>query len=134
MMAVSTEVSVEAELETVTTLTPGLPVTATRESLRTEKDMGKGTLTYRSGAVFTGQFKQGKEHGYGEMIWPTGARYEGAYEDGKYNGFGTYFGLDGSRYEGGFLNGLDTGNGICYLDNDQQIEGACYKTGRARAR
>lgn len=33
--------------------------------------------TYRTGAVYTGQWKGGLRHGNGNMVWVDAARYEG---------------------------------------------------------
>lgn len=38
--------------------------------------------TYRTGAVYTGQWKGGLRHGRGSMVWVDTARYEG---DWQYN-------------------------------------------------
>jgi MORN repeat len=33
--------------------------------------------TYKTGAVYTGQWRGGLRHGNGTMVWPDNARYEG---------------------------------------------------------
>ena len=33
--------------------------------------------TYKTGAIYTGQWKGGLRHGRGSMVWPDNARYEG---------------------------------------------------------
>ena len=33
--------------------------------------------TYKTGAIYTGQWKGGLRHGRGTMVWPDNARYEG---------------------------------------------------------
>jgi len=35
------------------------------------------THTYKTGAIYTGQWKGGLRHGKGTMIWPDNGRYEG---------------------------------------------------------
>ena len=35
------------------------------------------TYTYKTGAVYTGQWKGGMRHGVGTMKWADNARYEG---------------------------------------------------------
>ena len=32
---------------------------------------------YRSGAIYTGEWRGGLRHGRGNMVWPDNARYEG---------------------------------------------------------
>ena len=33
--------------------------------------------TYKTGAIFTGEWKGGMRHGRGSMVWPDQARYDG---------------------------------------------------------
>ncbi len=36
--------------------------------------------TYKTGAIYSGQWKGGLRHGQGVMTWPDGAKYEGMWE------------------------------------------------------
>jgi hypothetical protein len=36
--------------------------------------------TYKTGAVYKGQWKGGLRHGHGVMQWPDNARYDGQWE------------------------------------------------------
>lgn len=38
------------------------------------------THTYKTGAIYTGQWKGGMRHGKGTMIWPDNGRYEGEWQ------------------------------------------------------
>ena len=40
-------------------------------------EIEKRTFTYKSGAVYDGEFIGGMRHGKGKMSWPDGAYYEG---------------------------------------------------------
>jgi len=51
---------------------------AYRDNVRLEHK----AYTYRTGAVYTGQWKGGLRHGKGTMLWVDSARYEG---DWQYN-------------------------------------------------
>mmetsp|Transcript_5186 Transcript_5186/g.6911 ORF Transcript_5186/g.6911 Transcript_5186/m.6911 type:complete len:109 (+) Transcript_5186:303-629(+) len=49
---------------------------------RDEASLEHKVYTYRTGAVYTGQWKGGLRHGKGTMVWVDSARYEG---DWNYN-------------------------------------------------
>jgi len=38
------------------------------------------SYTYKSGAIYNGEWKGGLRHGEGKMVWLDGARYEGNWE------------------------------------------------------
>ncbi len=71
----------------------------------------KGTKKYISGAVYTGEFKYGKEDGFGELTWKDGSSYVGSFKDGLRHGEGIMKLSDDSRYEGQWEKGLMHGNG-----------------------
>ena len=52
---------------------------------------GKGTYTWITGEVYTGDYVEGKRTGYGEMKWTNGDKYTGEFVDGKRHGYGTYY-------------------------------------------
>ena len=63
------------------------------------KRHGKGTVTYGSGAKFSGQFKS-DEYVNGTYTWANGNIHVGAWEDGKRNGQGIYTLTNGLVQEG----------------------------------
>ncbi len=50
---------------------------------RRVKHDGKGKMQYAGGAVYEGDWKDGKRHGEGEMRWPNGAVYKGIFNKGE---------------------------------------------------
>ena len=51
--------------------------TLTGEMFDPSAEIEKRTYTYKSGAVFDGEFKGGMRHGKGKISWPDGAYYDG---------------------------------------------------------
>jgi hypothetical protein len=47
---------------------------------------GRGELKYTNGAIYDGNFKEGKMCGYGRYVFADGAVYEGHWDDEKMNG------------------------------------------------
>lgn len=74
----------------------------------------KKFVTLRSGAVYSGQWLDGKRNGHGTMTWPEGTRFEGNWHEGHRHGFGKVVCLNGASYEGHWLNDLRHGDG-CYM-------------------
>lgn len=66
---------------------------------------GYGTYTFTSGAVYTGQWHQGKMHGKGKMVNADGTSYEGDWAQNVMNGEGVYIDIDQVKWEGIFING-----------------------------
>ena len=66
------------------------------------KSHGQGKCTYPDGAAYEGDWKDDKKHGQGKLTYPDGAAYEGDWKDGKKHGQGKYTYADGRRYEGEF--------------------------------
>ena len=68
-------------------------------------------ITYPDGAVYEGEFRDGKRSGTGRLIFPDGAVYEGEFADDHMNGRGTLVYANGDRYEGTFLDDREHGKG-----------------------
>ena len=62
---------------------------------------GYGVLTYKDGAVYSGEFLDNKKHGYGRSVY-LNAIHEGDYYRDKRNGHGKYICNSGEVYEGNF--------------------------------
>lgn len=109
---------------------------------------GKGTATFLTGEVYTGQWKNGLRHGKGILIIPSdygnyNDKYEGYWKDdkqhgkgflritpeefngtwvnGELNGKGSYLHFDGTKYVGTFKNGKFDGKGILLTPLDDAI-------------
>ena len=44
---------------------------------------GYGTYTWRDGAKYVGEYRDGKRHGQGTKTWPDGTVKRGIWENGK---------------------------------------------------
>ena len=55
-----------------------------------------GTITYKDGSKYVGNFKNGKFSGQGTYTWLDGVKYIGEFKNGKRHGQGTYFWGDGT--------------------------------------
>ena len=108
--------------------------------------ISQGTLTYPSGAIYKGQFINGKRNGQGEVSNGAEYKYVGEFKDDKIHGYGTlnsnllkysgewkddsYHGQGtmihntGTKYEGEWLNGKKHGYGtISNIKNDYEYTG-----------
>ena len=77
----------------------------------TLKYNGLGTYTFKSGAYYKGEFKDGLFNGYGTFVGEQGSIYKGQFENGLQTGIGTLLIINGARYEGSFVNGSLNGQG-----------------------
>ena len=68
---------------------------------RNNNRQGYGVLTYKDGAVYSGEFLENKKHGYGRSVY-LNATHEGNYYRDKRNGHGKYICSTGDSYEGNF--------------------------------
>jgi len=68
--------------------------------------------TFRSGAVYDGQWFGNKRDGFGAMTWPDGARYLGEWTADMACGHGRFTHEDGDRYTGLWHNNRAHGLGV----------------------
>ena len=111
----------------------------------------------KSGAIYKGQFIEGKAEGYGELsyqpnglylghwyndlkhgrnckeVWPDKTTYEGGYSMGKMHGRGLLIYMNGAMYHGEFENGEITGHGIFIWPEGKRYEGQ-WKSGKMHGR
>lgn len=74
---------------------------------------GVGVMTYESGRLYEGEWKNDRRHGMGYEIYKNGNEYLGEFEFGKANGHGKYiWKKTGEIYEGGWLKGFKHGYGF----------------------
>ena len=88
------------------------------------KKHGYGTIKYKSGDIYKGEFKYDLFDGVGEYIWVDGLRYKGDWKNGRMNGKGTLTHPSGEKYSGKFKDDKKDGEG--YYKNPN---GIIYKGG-----
>lgn len=95
-----------------------LGITLNNESTREEKvnnptrsTVPMQTITYESGATYTGETLNGLRHGKGKYVWPDGEFYEGDWANGARHGHGKYSYANGNVYNGDFTENSITGTG-----------------------
>ena len=64
---------------------------------------GRGTLVTHDGALYEGDFVNGKFHGLGQWVHEDGSMFKGQFVKGLANGKGKYKGTKGERYEGDWV-------------------------------
>jgi hypothetical protein len=80
--------------------------------------------TWQGGAVYSGQFVNGKMHGKGIINFKTGNWYNGDWEMGKISGQGTYYNAKSNKFDTGqFKNGIRTGYGVTKWNDEVRYEG-----------
>ncbi len=86
---------------------------------------GQGVLQRPDGAVFSGNFQNGKLQGEGRFEDPANQiRYQGAFKDGLFEGRGKYTDdKSGLVYEGEFKAGLRAGQGTQTVKGQTRYEG-----------
>ncbi|MBQ8170868.1 MAG: ribosomal protein L7/L12 [Oscillospiraceae bacterium] len=86
---------------------------------------GSGTMRFKNGNIYKGDWHNGVMHGIGEFIFAdTCERYIGEFSDGTYNGQGIYHYSNGDVYEGCFINNKCNGNGTLTKANGDRCEGS----------
>ena len=116
---------------------------------------GNGTLKWKNGEKYEGNWKNGKEHGFGKQSFPHNDEYErlsyeGFFEIGVRSGNGTLkweggekyegaenvrsgFGIDyysyGTKYIGNWENDKEHGDGILYASDGTVIFDGKWKNG-----
>lgn len=80
-------------------------------------------IKYKNGAIYEGDFKDGKENGHGTTKWPNGSVYVGNFKNGLWHGQGKMRWANGEVYEGRFMNGFRHGKGKATRPNGEFYEG-----------
>jgi hypothetical protein len=65
---------------------------------------GEGSITFDTGASYTGSFLNNQFIGSGVYRWPNGSSYEGYWRSNQMHGEGTYVDASGRRWTGKFYN------------------------------
>ena len=74
-----------------------------------DKNSGNGTLIWKKGAKFVGEFLNGLRHGHGVLTYAEDSAllsYYGEWKEGKTSGIGTLIWKYGAKYVGEFFNDL----------------------------
>jgi hypothetical protein len=81
--------------------------------------------------IVTGELKYGKKDGKGKFTWKSGAIYDGEWKNDLRNGFGTYTSASSKDwvYEGFFVDDLYEGKGI-YRWPDGRVYEGLWKKGK----
>jgi hypothetical protein len=72
---------------------------------------GRGTLIFKDGARYDGEFKNGKRNGCGTNTEANSSTYMGQFKNDQFNGIGLLSLSDGARYIGEFRNKRCQGQG-----------------------
>eukprot|EP00088_Acartia_fossae_P039814 TRINITY_DN41433_c0_g1_i1.p1 TRINITY_DN41433_c0_g1~~TRINITY_DN41433_c0_g1_i1.p1 ORF type:complete len:260 (+),score=73.27 TRINITY_DN41433_c0_g1_i1:1-780(+) len=75
------------------------------------KREGHGSLYWKDGSHYSGEWREDKKEGEGSMFYANGDVYEGQWRDEKKHGEGTYHYKSGGSYSGHFDEGSKHGQG-----------------------
>ena len=96
---------------------------------------GQGTMRYKSGEVYVGEWKKGERCGKGDMVYADGlSRYVGEFARSKKEGFGKMSYANGDSYEGEWREGQFEGKGVYRFHQGESFEGSYSKNRRARGK
>jgi len=83
---------------------------------------GTGTYLYKSGAEYTGTFKNGRINGQGTLLFSNGNKYFGFWENDYREGLGNLTFSDGGYYTGEFKKSQFNGHGeFSYANGDLYV-------------
>ena len=104
---------------------------------------GHGTMEWRNGNVYVGEWQRGGMTGQGKLRFADGAAYEGTLQAGLPQGRGSYAFANGNTFDGAWENGEKSGTGTFrYADGRAQVgtwladkptDGAAWSTDRRTA-
>lgn len=84
---------------------------------------------WKTGSMYTGEWKGDQKHGFGIQVWPNGNKYEGDWFDGVRHGHGTFW-VKNKRaqklrkvYAGNWRSDLKEGLGAFFYKNRDLYEG-----------
>ena len=79
------------------------------------KPSGRGTMVWRNGAKYVGNWLKGVRDGQGVQFYASDSsteKYDGGWQQSKYHGHGTLLCRDGSKYVGQFKDDKFDGQGV----------------------
>jgi hypothetical protein len=87
---------------------------------------GKGTLEFKDGGAYVGEFKNNLFDGFGVRTWAD-KTYYGYWAGGRMQGAGTLSYRSGDKFKGEFLNDMKHGKGVYYFYNGSEFEGTWFE-------
>ena len=97
---------------------------------------GIGTYLDAQGAVYQGEWQEGREQGRGLRVWATG-RYDGEWRAGQRHGRGIMFWINGNLFRGEFREDRPEGLGEYFSVEGGWFRGAwlagCFREGERQA-
>ena len=94
---------------------------------------GRGTISFRDGTEYSGQWRKNKFHGDGTRRFHNGNVYNGNYTMGKRQGQGKCYFANGDMYVGDWKNDTIHGFGRYYYNNGHSFEGM-FRDGKRNGR
>lgn len=79
---------------------------------------GLGVAKYKSGMVYRGEWKNGKQNGHGVRHDSLGNNYQGEFKEGLPNGYGNWVYSNGDIYQGELRDNTRQGNGKYLYSNE----------------
>ena len=79
------------------------------------KKDGIGTIIWKDGSKYQGQFKNNQMNGYGMIEYPEKNYYQGEIKKGKMEGYGQFFWSDRKKYIGYYKNDKRNGFGVYFI-------------------
>ena len=95
-------------------------------------DEKNGTMIWKDGMTYYGQFKADLFQGYGVLTYPNSSKliqYVGTFENGDFSGHGELTFKNMEKYTGQFSNGFYNGKGVLFCaptDDCKRYEGEFY--------
>lgn len=90
---------------------------------RNGKANGQGKFSHTNGDIYDGEFKEDRAYGQGIYYHKNGSKYIGSWKDDLKDGFGREEWEDGSYYEGHFKAGAKHGQGTYKWADGSSYEG-----------
>jgi hypothetical protein len=87
---------------------------------KTRSMAGAGKYCFRSEKMYEGEWRDNK-HGNGTLYYADGAMYEGQYADGKKHGNGIYYYADGAIYQGEWRESKRHGTGTYTIGQNGSV-------------
>jgi hypothetical protein len=88
------------------------------------KKHGQGTLYFKNGDKYIGEWREDKKHGQGTYIYADAEKYVGQWKDGRMHGKGTYFFKSGNKFTGQWREDKKHGPGTYFFKNGDQWKGS----------
>ncbi len=87
---------------------------------------GQGILYFSNGDKYMGEWKNQRREGKGKMVFANGDIYQGNFIQNKFHGQGTMKFFNGDHYKGAFLDGKFSGEGTMFYANGDKYVGHWY--------